>query len=359
MLPPELGRSCLTFGGPHSEYRVRNAPKLEALQMGNWTSSNSGRGPRNRTTPGTVAVVKPAAITEPTPDAKLDSKVKIWIAVLGLAGVLAGVGATLYVANNKLPPDKSAAVPVGPVIHNLVTPNIVINNNNLAPGPIARAAPAIAATAPEQQLPFAAPLPRATQRSDLYGCLPKLVPYSLWRADYFVAALNNSPQALDDALYWLARTGQTACVRGFIAAGVRPDGYEAVVNGKVQGTPPLVAAVQESQLETVRALLEDGANPNLVTLAKEGDRGLSTLTQAVIFLPEAVPFILAKNVDVNYVDDLGTTALYLAASRGYAPIVKALLARGAQKDVRWNGLTALEAARRNKHDDVAALLEAK
>ncbi|VDB99717.1 unnamed protein product [Peniophora sp. CBMAI 1063] len=63
-------------------------------------------------------------------------------------------------------------------------------------------------------------------------------------------------------------------------------------------------------------------------------------------------------LDVNAKDEFGYTALHLAADRGNAAAVKALLAKGADKSLQdEDEFTALELAKVAGHEDVVALLE--
>ncbi|KZV71273.1 ankyrin [Peniophora sp. CONT] len=63
-------------------------------------------------------------------------------------------------------------------------------------------------------------------------------------------------------------------------------------------------------------------------------------------------------LDVNAKDEFGYTALHLAADRGNAAAVKALLAKGADRSLQdEDEFTALELAKVAGHEDVVALLD--
>jgi ankyrin repeat protein len=69
----------------------------------------------------------------------------------------------------------------------------------------------------------------------------------------------------------------------------------------------------------------------------------------------------SKDVDVNQIDGVGRTALWWAADKGHAAIVRLLVQAGADPDKAETtaGLKPLhQAASQNHHEAVAALLEA-
>lgn len=70
------------------------------------------------------------------------------------------------------------------------------------------------------------------------------------------------------------------------------------------------------------------------------------------------PLLIALGADVGYVGGSGVSALHLAASRGFEPLCRLLLARGADRLARTeDGKTAAEIARERGHLGVAAMLE--
>jgi ankyrin repeat protein len=137
-----------------------------------------------------------------------------------------------------------------------------------------------------------------------------------------------------------------------------------------QERTPIHMAVQAGLHEVVRSLLDARADPTMLC------KGATTLRQAVVRRDaEMVSLLLygaASSVaqdgklaveDGNFVNRAhrdGWAALGLAARAGDAAIVEALLDAGADVTVvNASGKTALDAARLNKHDAVAALLEAR
>jgi ankyrin repeat protein len=70
------------------------------------------------------------------------------------------------------------------------------------------------------------------------------------------------------------------------------------------------------------------------------------------------PLLIALGADVHYVGGSGVSALHLAASRGFEPLSRLLLARGIDRLARTeDGKTAAEIARERGHLGVAAMLE--
>ena len=70
------------------------------------------------------------------------------------------------------------------------------------------------------------------------------------------------------------------------------------------------------------------------------------------------PLLIALGADVHHVGGSGVTALHLAASRGFEPLCRLLLGRGAERGARTeDGKTAAEIARERGHLATAAALE--
>ncbi|MES0874525.1 ankyrin repeat domain-containing protein [Sinimarinibacterium thermocellulolyticum] len=70
------------------------------------------------------------------------------------------------------------------------------------------------------------------------------------------------------------------------------------------------------------------------------------------------PLLIALGADVHHVGGSGVNALHLAASRGFEPLSRLLLARGIDRTARTeDGKTAADIARERGHLGVAAMLE--
>ena len=140
-----------------------------------------------------------------------------------------------------------------------------------------------------------------------------------------------------------------------------PDVVGVLVAGKAQLTAPtfdrhpLVLAIRGRRPEAAKVLLDHGAP------AYAQDHQWSVLMLAA-FLgePAIVDALLAKDSNLNNVNDEGVTALMYAASAGHTAVVRALLDKGAAIDAADNGgLTALMLAANNGHAETTqALLKA-
>jgi serine/threonine-protein phosphatase 6 regulatory ankyrin repeat subunit B len=121
----------------------------------------------------------------------------------------------------------------------------------------------------------------------------------------------------------------------------------------------LIRAARSSDVEAMRALVEAGADPAL----RDDKRGGINPLLAVTMGPElpslieaerqptqeqaipALDFLLDRGVDPAIANDLGTTALHMAALRNYPGIVKHLAERGADLNVAdREGFTPLDYA---------------
>jgi ankyrin repeat protein len=169
-----------------------------------------------------------------------------------------------------------------------------------------------------------------------------------------------------------------------VAAALLDAGAEAQPPADVHARPPLVGAALAGDVDLVRLLLRRGAKPSaqaaseaitfghadvIGALVEAGadvsgvDRtGVNLLHWAAITNRAAVVPILAKaGVPVNALDDHGYTPLMYAATvdQGDTATLNALLRAGADVRLRNDeGRTALQQARRLKHDEVARALEA-
>lgn len=120
---------------------------------------------------------------------------------------------------------------------------------------------------------------------------------------------------------------------------------------------PLPQAVSMGQLEVVKALLEKGAQLNVV----QGELGWSPLMTAIAKDNlEMVRLLLEKGADPNSPTLKGGFApLHRAVHQGNAEVVKLLLARGARLGAKMdNGQTPLDIAREEKKQAMEVLLSA-
>ena len=123
---------------------------------------------------------------------------------------------------------------------------------------------------------------------------------------------------------------------------------------KVTPGGPLFWAAFSRRTDTVRALLEKGADVN----AKNKYDDTALIHAAYAGDTDTVAVLLEKGADVNAKDDMGRTALIEAARQGRTETVRALLEVGADVTTRdKEGETALSKAEKHNYSDVVALLK--
>jgi ankyrin repeat protein len=136
------------------------------------------------------------------------------------------------------------------------------------------------------------------------------------------------PRRGQTALMWAAAEGHTAVVRTLIEGGAD------VKAAARSGFTALAFAVQKDNVESVRLLLAAGLDPNPVLPS-----GNSLLKMAMSFKHRASALALIEGgADVASVDRAGLTALHHASQAGDVELVKALLGRGADVNVRTPGV---------------------
>ena len=153
-----------------------------------------------------------------------------------------------------------------------------------------------------------------------------------------------------DALYAAIRANDLAGLASLLAAG--EDVNAAEPRG---GMTPLMHAAVSGSPEAMKMLLDKGASPNTSNTA-----GVTALMMSVTDI-DKVNLLLAKGADVNAVTKRGRSALLLAAmSDGSAPIVRLLIAKGANPNVvdafKVNALNA--ATRGNDMETIRIIADA-
>ncbi len=117
--------------------------------------------------------------------------------------------------------------------------------------------------------------------------------------------------------------------------------------------PPTVSAAKDADWERLRALVEDGVNPNAIY----GD-GSTALHWASYHDNAAVAGLLIESdANVNATTDLGATPLWLAAENGSLEIVNLLLEAGADPNIAlFSGETIVMTAAQSGNGAVARAL---
>lgn len=182
---------------------------------------------------------------------------------------------------------------------------------------------------------------------------------------YQAASLGNGLPILKLLLQKAARpdaktlTGETAlmvaALRGNVPAMRTLIEHKADVNTKTAaGATALMSAATAGSADAVRLLLDKGADPNAAT--KRNQTALADAATAGS--EEVVRLLLNAGAKVDVQDDRGYTALLYAAGseRRSAGIVKMLLAKGANPDLKGDGETARMLATKRGDTEVARLL---
>ena len=143
------------------------------------------------------------------------------------------------------------------------------------------------------------------------------------------------PPSVSEQFYAAIRGGDHARV-----AVLAMNAADVNVSERRGGATPLLHAAAFGSLETMRLLIDKGADVNARSAA-----GATALMWAATDLAK-VRLLIERGADVNALSDSGRTALHLAArSDGSAPIVTLLRSRGAKADaIDKEGATTLLAA---------------
>nr|KAF6402315.1 regulatory factor X associated ankyrin containing protein [Rousettus aegyptiacus] len=135
------------------------------------------------------------------------------------------------------------------------------------------------------------------------------------------------PATLDSlSIHQLAAQGELSQLKEHLRKGVCPYQCDNLINKPDErGFTPLIWASAFGEIETVRFLLEWGADPHI--LAKERESALSLASTGGY--TDIVGLLLERDVDINIYDWNGGTPLLYAVRGNHVKCVEALLARGA------------------------------
>jgi hypothetical protein len=144
----------------------------------------------------------------------------------------------------------------------------------------------------------------------------------------------------------MVERGDIDGVNTWLAAGNDPDNFI--------GQSPLITAADLGHRDIVTALLDGGADPDLVDWDGRAALAAAAASGAV----EVVGALLESGADVNAQTWIGQTALMVAAINGHTEVARLLLDGGADPDVTdADGWTALMLARGHEHADMVDLLK--
>ncbi len=146
-----------------------------------------------------------------------------------------------------------------------------------------------------------------------------------------------------------AARGNTGAVYLFLTAGMNPN-----VRGKhgPRPRPALPIAANKGHIDTVKLLLESGADVNIKS--QSGDTALILATDKGYI--EIIRILLEHGANPNARGNYDRTALMKAGYRGWTDIARLLLENGADVDARCEAGTALADAANHGHIDIVRLL---
>jgi ankyrin repeat protein len=143
--------------------------------------------------------------------------------------------------------------------------------------------------------------------------------YKEWREVGFNVNYIISNKEQWTLLHIAAENGHTETVKALIENGAN---VNAVDREKMT---PLHLAVENGHTETVKALIENGADVNIVNQEKMAPLHLAVENGYT----ETAKALIENGADVNVMDRSGLTPLYLAAKNGYKEVAYALMEKGA------------------------------
>jgi ankyrin repeat protein len=132
------------------------------------------------------------------------------------------------------------------------------------------------------------------------------------------------PRRGQTALMWAAAEGHSDVVGTLLEIGANPKAVSK------SGFTPLVFAITKNDLPSIKKLLAAGADPNYTL--PSGNKPL--LVAMAYRHTEAALALLESGADMTTRDRAGNTPLHLAAQQGDVAVVKALLARDVDPNVR-------------------------
>ncbi|XP_044854418.1 DNA-binding protein RFXANK isoform X2 [Mauremys mutica] len=151
------------------------------------------------------------------------------------------------------------------------------------------------------------------------------------------------------SIHQLAAQGELSQLKEYLRKG------ENLVNKPDErGFTPLIWASAFGEIETVRHLLDWGADPHV--LAKERESALSLASTGGY--TDIVTMLLERDVDINIYDWNGGTPLLYAVRGNHVKCVEALLARGADLTTEADsGYTPMDLAVALGHKKVQQVIE--
>jgi len=183
--------------------------------------------------------------------------------------------------------------------------------------------------------------------------------YETFKKNEAVEELNHARQALfdmgisatNDSLIQCVAEDKTKEVALFFAAGFSPD-----IKDK-KGIPLICIAARNGHLNTIKLLLNSGAQVNLIA----EDRGSNALfDSALVRNKDIIKALIEAGADVNIQSKDGQTALIVVVGAGDEDIVELLVKAGADADIKDAlGVSARKYATIFNNKKMLAMFDAK
>ena len=139
-----------------------------------------------------------------------------------------------------------------------------------------------------------------------------------------------------ERLFHAIQSNQLLAVRAALLTGSSPDGCDYSASSKDgEPEPPLVAAILKKNAAVVRALLNDGANPNFTFAEGVTPLGLALYQSS----PDVVRLLLQHGADPLASDAEGRTTVDAASAGGRASMVPIVTRYLDSTDPTWRTKT--------------------
>jgi ankyrin repeat protein len=134
----------------------------------------------------------------------------------------------------------------------------------------------------------------------------------------------------------------------------------SVIFAQTNKNEDLYTAIVNKDKGQVTALIMDHANPNYVKSVSRFNKTNLLITAVKKSDSEIVHMLIDQNVDLEWKDGIGRTALMYAAATGRSNIVQLLIESGANIEANdGKGYNVLAAAKESSNEDLIGLIEDK
>ena len=161
--------------------------------------------------------------------------------------------------------------------------------------------------------------------------------FLLWEDQYLIPTLMNEKNGQKNILYYAARHNNPQAIREIsqrLKDGLDSESYEDIINKRdPDDNTPLHMASRYGHLESISALLEAGANINLINCENDsngGGKNTALHVAAIYGQTEAIKMLLEAGADINKENEYFFSPLDVAVIFGNLEAVKFLISKGAK-----------------------------